>query len=135
MRLFVSVKYHPDQRNRAHVESVLAALQAAGHRCTCVVRDLEAWGALSFEPAELMRRTFAALDDCEALAVELSEKGVGLGIEAGYAHARGLPVFTLLPAGADLSPTLEAISAAVLRYTTYADLSALTRKLSLPSSP
>jgi hypothetical protein len=135
MRLFLSVKYHPDHRNRPHVEAVLAALEAAGHACTCIVRDLEAWGQASYSPAELMRRTFTVIDGCEALAVELSEKGVGVGLEAGYAHARGLPVYTLLPAGADLSTTLEGLSAQVVRYRSEAELTAAARAWSrVPTS-
>ncbi|MCC6187625.1 MAG: hypothetical protein IT318_01215 [Anaerolineales bacterium] len=86
------------------------------------MRDLEAWGEIAFTPDDLMRRTFALVDGCDALLIDLKEKGVGVGLEAGYAHARGRPVIVLLPAGAELSTTLAGIARAVLTYTTYADL-------------
>ena len=87
--VFLSIKYHPHGSNRSAIERISAALLDQGFSTFCVARDLEDWGMRTFEPAELMRLTFAAIDASHLLLVELSEKGVGVGIEAGYAHARG----------------------------------------------
>jgi nucleoside 2-deoxyribosyltransferase len=87
-----------------------------------VVRDLEEWGRVQFTPDDLMRRSFALIDASDLVVVDLTEKGVGVGIEAGYAFAHGLPVVTVAEVGADISTTLRGISRAVLRYRTPDDL-------------
>jgi nucleoside 2-deoxyribosyltransferase len=48
--------------------------------------------------------------------VELSEKGVGVGIEAGYARAKGKPIITVARRESDVSDTLRGISREVFIY-------------------
>jgi len=57
-----------------------------------------------------MAQTFAAIEGCDLLLVELSEKEVGIGIEAGYAHARGIPIVVVAPKGGDVSTTLQGVA-------------------------
>ncbi len=117
MLAYLAIKYHADGANRPRIEALTTALTAAGIDTVCVVRDLEAWGQIHFAPDELMRRAFALLDASDLLVVELTEKGVGVGIEAGYAFARGIPILTVAQRGTDISTTLRGVSRAVLRYT------------------
>ncbi len=116
MNLYLAIKYHPDARNRPLIEAISIAFSAAGHSTVCVARDLEAWGAKRFSAQELMRRSFQLIDAADLVLVELSEKGVGLGIEAGYAHAQGIPVAVAAHTGADISTTLAGIASQVLFY-------------------
>ena len=129
MRLFLSIKYYPDMRNRELIESISGALEQARHEVVCVVRDLEKWGEISFPPAELMAETFNTIEECDAVIIELSSKGVGLGIEAGYAHARGIPVITIAEEGSDISATLQGISAEVELYSSVEEIPALLSDL------
>jgi 2'-deoxynucleoside 5'-phosphate N-hydrolase len=130
MKIYLAIKYHADQQNRGVIEGIAAALTAQGHEIFCVARDLEQWGAMTFAPDMLMRHSFAAIRAADVVLVEFTEKGVGLGIEAGYAHANGIPVVTIARPGADISETLRGIATTVFLYTNYA---ALTR-LPLPTS-
>jgi 2'-deoxynucleoside 5'-phosphate N-hydrolase len=123
VRALLSIKFHPDQANRARIEKILAALEGQGIQAMCVVSDLEDWGQRHYSPAELMRLTFAEVVACDVLVVDLAEKGVGVGIEAGYAYACGKPVVVIAPLGADVSNTLAGIARQVLRY--HEDLSNL----------
>ena len=116
MKIYLAIKYHPDLRNRALIEAISTALAAQGWQTVCIVRDVEQWGALAFTPQALMQRTFDEIEACDLLLVEFSEKGVGLGIEAGYAAARGRPVVVLAPEGVEISTTLQGISRRVIRY-------------------
>ncbi len=116
MQLYLAIKYYPDARNRPLIEAITAALAGAGHSTICVARDLEQWGAKHFAPDELMRLSFQLIDRANLVLVELSEKGVGLGIEAGYAHAQGIPVVVAARTGADISATLQGIATQVLFY-------------------
>jgi hypothetical protein len=126
MQLYLAIKYHADQHNRAAIEAITAVLAAQGHETFCVARDLEQWGAVLFPPDELMRRSFQAICVADLVLVELTEKGVGLGIEAGYAHANGIPVVVIARNGADISETLRGIVTDLFFYTDYRDLAQLT---------
>jgi 2'-deoxynucleoside 5'-phosphate N-hydrolase len=122
VKAYLAIKYHPDGANRGLIEAISSVLHQAGIASVCVVRDLEQWGALCYEPGELMRLSLRELDACDLAVVDLSEKGVGLGIEAGYAYAKGLPVITIARQGADLSATLQGISQSVFVYQDVQDL-------------
>ena len=115
-KIFLSIKYHADGRNRGFIERLCSLLASGGHEPFCVARDLELWGKIHFSSQVLMRETFAAIEQSDLVVVELSEKGVGLGIEAGYAFAQGIPVVTVARRGSDISTTLAGISARVSLY-------------------
>ena len=65
------------------------------------------------------------IDECDIVVIELSEKGVGLGIEAGYAYAQGIQVVSVAKRGSDISETLRGISSRVAFYESFDDLSPL----------
>jgi len=114
MNIFLSIKYHPDHRNRDLIEHITRVLQP--HAVVCIARDVEEWGKKKFDAAGLMQRTFEEIDSSDIVVVELSEKGVGVGIEAGYAAAKGKPVITIARRGSDISETLRGISREVFIY-------------------
>lgn len=119
---YLGIKFHEDQRNRPLIEMITTALAKAGWSTQVIVRDLEEWGAVQFEPQTLMSRTFAVIEASDIAVIDLTEKGVGLGIEAGYAFAKGIPVFTIARDGSDISTTLRGISQEVCLYRNKADL-------------
>lgn len=94
MRVYLAIKYHADQPNRLLTEGILARLETAASETACVVRDVEVWGEVRGSAKELMSRSFALIDSNE-LILEPGEKGVGLGIEAGYAYAKGKRIVTI----------------------------------------
>jgi len=122
MKAYLSIKYHLDNRNRKAIESISQILTTCGFETICMQRDIEHWGAVTLAPHELMTTTFDAIRSCHILVVDLTEKGVGLGIEAGYAYAHSIPVFTIAPEGADISATLQGLSSAIAFYRTTEDL-------------
>jgi len=99
MKVFLSIKYHDDHSDRARIEMVSLALHAHAFETMCIAPDLERWGQLRFDARELMRRTFAAIDACDLVVADLTQKGVGVGIEAGYARAKDIPVVTIAQNG------------------------------------
>jgi 2'-deoxynucleoside 5'-phosphate N-hydrolase len=125
LKAYLAHKYHPDGHNRLLIEALSTCLENHGFETVCVFRDLEDWGKITFAPAELMHRAFQAIDASDLVVVELSEKGVGVGIEAGYAYARQIPIITLAQRGADISDTLRGISQQVLAYSDLAEVDAL----------
>jgi nucleoside 2-deoxyribosyltransferase len=125
MKVFIAIKYHPDNRHKPFIERISAALEKSGLETFCVVRDIEKWGQVEFDPAELMRQSFAAIDASDVIVIELTEKGVGLGIEAGYAYAKGIPIVTIAQKGSDISTTLQGISQKIFLYSEIDELSHL----------
>ncbi|MCA9977554.1 MAG: hypothetical protein KC413_17465 [Anaerolineales bacterium] len=124
MRAYIGIKYHADNSNRPRIELISNALAACRYSTVCVIRDVEEWGAQQFDPETLMQRTFLEIETCDVVIVDLTEKGVGVGIEAGYAHARGIPVVVIAEEGADVSTTLQGIAAIVYHYQELSDLKA-----------
>ena len=129
MRAYLSIKFHADGRNRTTIERISALLEEQGLDTICITRDLEEWGQVSFAPRELMRQTFEAIEASDVVVIELTEKGVGVGIEAGYAAAMSIPVVTIARAGADVSETLRGISQNVVLYEEYDELAGCFGKL------
>lgn len=56
------------------------------------------------------------------MVLEMSEKGVGLGIEAGYAVATNKPLIVLIRHDLELSNTLQGIADAVITYSHPTDI-------------
>jgi hypothetical protein len=87
-----------------------------------MVRDFEKWGNAKLGPKELMVETFRQIELSDFLIIEFSEKGVGLGIEAGYAHAKSKPVIVMAKTGSDISSTLAGIAKSVIFYDSVGEL-------------
>jgi nucleoside 2-deoxyribosyltransferase len=122
MKAYLAIKYHPDNANQPSIEGISGALEACGFETVCIARDVERWGQVQLDPAELMARSFAEIDGCDVVVVDLSEKGVGVGIEAGYAYARRIPILTIAAQGADISTTLRGISRRIFQYRQFDEL-------------
>lgn len=122
MRIYFGIKYHKDYGNGDTIEKMISILNGKGYETSCIVRDCEL-GKVSFtNSSDLMLHTFGMIDSSDMVVIEFSEKGVGLGIEAGYAFARGIPVITVAKKGAEISETLEGISKEVIFYDTIDEL-------------
>ncbi len=131
MKVYLAIKYHADNANRPRIEGISAALETCGFETVCIARDVECWGQVQLDPAELMARSFAELDGCDVVVVDISEKGVGVGIEAGYAYAKRIPVLTIAARGADVPTTLRGISREVFQYRHFDELVEFFRQVNV----
>ena len=122
MRAYISIKYRPDNSNRNCIEKIASALEQNGFETVCITRDIEKWGQIELSPEELMQRTFSEIDLSHLIVIDLTEKGVGLGIEAGYAYAKGIPIVVIAKKGSDISATLQGISQQLFLYGEFDDL-------------
>ena len=132
MKAFISIKHREDNSNRDSIQKISSALERNGFETVCVARDIENWGQFEFSPADLMQGSFAAIESSDVFVVDLSEKGVGLGIEAGYAFAAKIPVVVIAKAGSDISTTLKGISQNLFLYETFEDLVQFFEVLKIP---
>lgn len=79
----------------------------------------------SFNPSqekEMMQQAMNDIDHCDLLIAETSDKGIGIGIEVGYAKAKGKPVIYIRHNNAEHSTTVSGISDFQIVYTDAGDL-------------
>ena len=122
MKAYISIKYHADNSNKDCIENISSALERNGFETVCIARDIEKWGEVQLSPHELMQRAFAEIDSSHLLVVDLTEKGVGLGIEAGYAYAKQIPIAVIARQGSGISATLQGIARKLFLYDEFEEL-------------
>ncbi len=71
---------------------------------------------------QMMKQAMAAIDDCDILIAETSDKAIGIGAEVGYAKAKGKPVIYMRHADAAHSTTISGISDFQIVYYSNDDL-------------
>lgn len=70
----------------------------------------------------MMQQALHEIDRCDMLIAETSVKGIGIGVEAGYAKAKGIPVIYMRNKNTEHSTTVSGISDYQLIYTDANDL-------------
>jgi nucleoside 2-deoxyribosyltransferase len=123
MRVFLSIKFWGDDRNRQDVEGIIAAIEDTGAEVFCFRRDAEKWGQNKFEPKEMMNITFDQIDKSDLLVADVSDWPIGVGVEAGYAYAKGIPVICICPVDKKIANTVTGLADHIVRYKDYSDLS------------
>lgn len=129
MKVYLAIKYHQDNSNRELIMQVLHELESVGIETISIMRDFEQWGKVQYTPQELMKLCFDKIDHCDAIIIEFSEKGVGLGIEAGYSFAKGIPIYAIAKIGADISTTLQGLTKNIYFYEKMAELKEIFDKM------
>jgi nucleoside 2-deoxyribosyltransferase len=71
---------------------------------------------------QMMQQAMADIDTCDLLIAETSHKGIGIGIEVGYAKARNKPVVYIRRNTAEHSTTVSGISDFQIHYRDNGDL-------------
>jgi len=122
MNIYFGIKYVADFSNRPLIEHILNLLEAHGHETYCVVRDMEAWGERQYSPQRLMQETFERIGQADVVLIEFSEKGTGLGMEAGYGYAKDKPILVIAREAAEISTTMQGIAAEIILYPTIEQL-------------
>lgn len=74
------------------------------------------------EEQKLMKQATSDIDNCDILIAETSDKGIGIGIEVGYAKAKMKPLIYLRHKTADHSTTVSGISDFHIVYENIPDL-------------
>jgi len=123
MKAFLSIKFWGDYRNRGHVEGVIGALESAGFEVFCFVRDAEKWGDIQFEPNRMMKITFSQIDQSDIIIADVADWPIGVGVEAGYAYAKDIPIICICNINKKIANTVAGLATQVIMYESYEDLS------------
>ena len=107
MTVYISISFSKRQELEPALAAIKAVLQEQGHEPFVFV------DAYQFSPTEeqrMMQQAFADIDHCDLLLAETSEKGIGIGVEAGYAKGKNKPVIYLRSQRAEHSTTVAGLS-------------------------
>ena len=122
MKAYFAIKFHEDSKNKELIETISKILESKGIQTIVMMRDYENWAKIKFTPRELMELTFKEIDKVDILIADITEKGVGIGIEAGYAYSKRKPIIIIAKEGAEIPTTLKGIAKKVIFYKTPQDL-------------
>ena len=114
--IYFGIKYHPDNSNRPTIEAFEQCFKKHNFHSYCVVRDMELWGEATFSAQDIMQETFKRIDTADLVVIDVTEKGVGLGIEAGYAKAKNKKLVITAKAGTDISTTMQGTADHIIQY-------------------
>jgi nucleoside 2-deoxyribosyltransferase len=122
MKAFLSIKFWGDNRNKEDIEKIISAVERAGLEVYCFVRDAEKWGEKRIEPQEMMRLTFERIEESNFLLANVADWPIGVGVEVGYAYAKGIPVICIYPEGKKIPDTVGSLARHTIKYKDYNDL-------------
>jgi 2'-deoxynucleoside 5'-phosphate N-hydrolase len=114
MQAYIAVSYSKRKFLQAELEIIKQTLDQ------CNIDPFVFVDTYNFKPAEekqMMQQAFAAIDACGLLIAETSDKAIGIGIEVGYAKAKGKPVIYLRNNAAEHSTTVSGASDYIIIYT------------------
>lgn len=119
MQAYISISF----KQRLFLNEAVTAIKAAllYHNIVAFV-FVDRYHFEKDEANAMMQQAFADIDRADLLIAETSDKAIGIGIEAGYAKAKGKPVIYLRHITADHSTTLAGTSDQQVVYENAQDL-------------
>jgi 2'-deoxynucleoside 5'-phosphate N-hydrolase len=126
MKAYISVSYS----KRKFLDKELKALKDVLHAFEIepfIFVDQYQFG--SNQEKEMMRQAFADIDSSEILIAEVSDKAIGIGIEAGYAKAKNKTIIYCRNINAGHSTTVSGLSDFQIIYADTEDLSCKLRDI------
>lgn len=119
MKAYISISYRKRQELNDELNSVLEALKAFHIKPFVFVNDFRFSAG---QEKEMMQQAILLIDDCDLLIAETSDKAIGIGIEVGYAKAKGKPVIYMRNKKAEHSTTVSGISDYQITYSDTKDI-------------
>ncbi len=62
MRVFLSIKFSPEEDNRKQIEELISSIEASGAEVYCFAKNTLLWGDVMFRAEEMMELIFGELD-------------------------------------------------------------------------
>jgi GNAT superfamily N-acetyltransferase len=125
--VYLGLKYRTNNQNKDFIEKIDYQLNRIGMKLYCIEKDLEIFGKNDMSPSEMMKQTFHKIDESEIVLIDVTEKGIGLGIECGYAYSIGKPLYIIIKNGYEVSKTINGIATKILEYENIQEITALFR--------
>jgi len=107
MKAYISISYQRRRSLNTAITAIMSVLEE--HHVESFV-FVDHYKFEESQEEEMMRSALEELEQCDLLIAETSHKGIGIGIEAGYAKAKNKPVVYLRHKEAEHSTTLSGAS-------------------------
>ena len=118
-KAYISISYNKRQELNDELQSIIETLKKFHIKPFVFVDNFK---FSSEQEKEMMQQAILSIDDCDLLIAETSDKGIGIGVEVGYAKAKGKPVIYMRNKNADHSTTVSGLSDSQIIYDDVKDL-------------
>lgn len=125
MQAYISIGYNNRKLSNEVIEVIVDVLMQSNINPFVFV-DRYVFSAS--QERQMMGQAFADIDKSDLLIAEVSEKGIGIGVEVGYAIAKRKPVIYLRRATAEHSTTVSGASDFQIIYEDADDLNSQLMK-------
>ncbi|MBN9295950.1 MAG: nucleoside 2-deoxyribosyltransferase [Filimonas sp.] len=119
MRAYVSISFSNKQLLSTTLHAITETLSQFNIAAFVFVNN---YSFKHTDEKQMMQQAMRDIDDCNLLIAEVSDKGIGIGVEVGYAKGKGKPVIYLRHTDAEHSTTVSGISDFHIIYADNADL-------------
>ncbi|UYW02267.1 nucleoside 2-deoxyribosyltransferase [Flavobacterium agricola] len=119
MKAYLALSFSNRTKLTTEIETISAVLLA--HKITPWF-FVDKYQFSNTQEKEMMQQALHDIDACDFLLAETSYKGIGIGLEAGYAKAKNKPIVYLRNKNTSHSTTVAGISDYQIIYTDAADL-------------
>jgi nucleoside 2-deoxyribosyltransferase len=125
MKAYISISYNKKQELIDELQTVIETLKEFHIKPFVFVDNFK---FSVDQEKEMMQQAILSIDNCDLLIAETSDKGIGIGVEVGYAKAKEKPVIYMRNKNAEHSTTVSGISD---HQVIYADLNDLKDRLAV----
>jgi nucleoside 2-deoxyribosyltransferase len=118
---------------RAYISVSFSKRRLVDKELTAIVETLNELGIATFifvdnyqfdisQERQMMEQSLAGIDACDILVAETSDKAIGIGVETGYAKAKGKTIIYVRHKHTEHSTTVSGISDFQIAYEDTSDL-------------
>lgn len=119
MKANISISFSKRKERKEELNSISKVLLAHNVKPFVFVDN---FNFTSEQEKGMMYEAMKAIDDCDLLIAEISDKAIGIGVEVGYAKAKEKPLIYLRNKNADHSTTVSGISDFTILYNDIDDM-------------
>lgn len=126
MQAYISISFSKRKELEKEVQVLKNALETFGISGFVFVDEYQ---FSANEEKEMMQKAMEDIEKSAILIAEVSEKGIGIGIEVGYAKARNIPVIYVRNSRSEHSTTVSGIADFKIIYENEIDLEEQLEKI------
>lgn len=120
---FMGIKYYENNANKKLIEEIILELTKIGINTRVFAKDIEKYGKVKVPHKKIMHLALKEIKSADVVIVEFSNKGVGVGMEAGIAFALKKPLYVIAKKGSEISENLFSVAEKVIFYNNTNELS------------
>ena len=126
MQAYISISFSKRKELEKEVQAIKNALQKCGISGFVSVDEYQ---FSAKQEKKMMQNAIEDIEKSAILIAETSEKGIGIGIEVGYAKAKNIPVIYVRNSSSEHSTTVSGIADFKIIYENVIDLEEKLEKI------